>query len=270
MPDHLRSFFMSSIARSFDIASPESKWAHRWRRALIRLLPAVALFVLAGCESESMVKNTSHTFRTVVIDAGHGGHDMGTHSRWGGTEKMAALDTALRIAPKLRAAGFNTVLTRDSDFFVPLGGRTRISNGQDNAIFVSVHFNEGPNRAAHGVETYYRSKYAREIADRIQGTVTSLPSIASRGVKTANFFVLRHNEYPAVLVEGGFFSNPAEGSRCAKPAYHEALASAIAAAIIAQRGPLQPVQTTSPTIAATTSTPALAPATGPAPIPATR
>ncbi|MEI9893904.1 MAG: N-acetylmuramoyl-L-alanine amidase [Chthoniobacter sp.] len=265
---------MSRIARSFRIASPESKRARRWLGLLARALPAAALFALVGCESESAVKNTSHTFRTVVIDAGHGGHDMGTHSRWGGTEKMAALDTALRIAPKLQAAGFNTVLTRNNDFFVPLGGRTRISNGQDNAIFVSVHFNEGPNRQAHGVETYYRSKYARELADRIQGTVTSLPGVASRGVKTANFWVLRHNEYPAVLVEGGFFSNPAEGARCANPAYREALANAIASAIIAQRGPLQPAQPTSPQIAATTlPTPppaAPVPATGPAPIPATR
>lgn len=261
---------MSSIARSFRILSPESKRARRWPQLLARVLPAVAIFVLVGCETESTVKNTSHTFRTVVIDAGHGGHDMGTHSRWGGTEKMAALDTALRIAPKLQAAGFNTVLTRNTDFFVPLGGRTRISNGQDNAIFVSVHFNEGPNREAHGVETYYRSKYARELAERIQGTVTALPGVFSRGVKTANFWVLRHNEYPAVLVEGGFFSNPAEGARCANPAYREALANAIAAAIIAQRGPLQPSQATSPAIAATTSTPAPAPATGPAPIPATR
>jgi N-acetylmuramoyl-L-alanine amidase len=255
---------MSSIAPSFGNASAESKRSRCWLAALTRVLPVLALFALAGCETESTVKNTSRTFRTVVIDAGHGGHDIGTHSRWGGTEKMAALDTALRIAPKLRAAGFNTVLTRNSDYFVPLSGRTQISNGQDNAIFVSVHFNEGPNRKAHGVETYYRSQYAREIADRIQGTVTSLPGVASRGVKTANFWVLRHNEYPAVLVEGGFFSNPAEGSRCASPAYHEALANAIAAAIVSQRGPLKPLQPSSSPIAATTA-PAAA-----APIPATR
>lgn len=263
---------MSSIAPSFGNGSPESKRSRPWSAALFRTLPLLALFALVGCESESTVKNTSRTFRTVVIDAGHGGHDLGTHSKWGGTEKMAALDTALRIAPKLRAAGFNTVLTRNGDYFIPLGGRTRISNSQDNAIFVSVHFNEGPNRTAHGVETYYRSKFAREIADRIQGTVTSLPGVASRGVKTANFYVLRHNEYPAVLVEGGFFSNPAEGSRCASPAYREALANAIATAIISERGPLQPVQPTSPPIAATAPPPTTVPtpATGPAPIPATR
>lgn len=262
---------MSSIARTFGNASAESKLASRWLGIVAPTLPVAALFLLAGCETPpSTVKNTSRTFRTVVIDAGHGGHDIGTHSRWGGLEKTAALDTALRIAPKLRAAGFNTVLTRNSDFFVPLDGRTHISNSQENAIFVSVHFNEGPRRAAHGVETYYRSNYARELATRIQGAVTSLPGVASRGVKTANYWVLRHNDYPAVLVEGGFFSNPAEGSRCAKPAYHEALASAIAAAIIAQRGPLQRAQPASSAVAATSPAAAPAPAATPAPVPASR
>lgn len=256
---------MSSIAPSFGNGPTESKRSRHWPALALRALLVLALFVLTGCETASTVKDTSRTFRTVVIDAGHGGHDIGTHSRWAGTEKAAALDTALRIAPKLQAAGFKTVLTRNSDYFIPLSGRTSISNSQDNAIFLSVHFNEGPNRKAHGVETYYRSQYAREIANRVQGTITSLPGVASRGVKTANFWVLRHNEYPAVLIEGGFFSNPAEGSRCASPAYREALANAIAAAIISQRGPLQPVQPTSPPIAATT-----APAAGPAPIPATR
>jgi N-acetylmuramoyl-L-alanine amidase len=260
---------MSSIASSFDNASAESKRARPWRGLLLRALPAAALFVLAGCETETAVKNTSRSFRTVVIDAGHGGHDLGTHSRWGGREKDAALDTALRLAPKLRAAGFNTVLTRNGDFFVPLGGRTRISNSQDNAIFVSVHFNEGPNRTAHGVETYYRSRYARDLAARIQGSVTSLPGVASRGVKTANFWVLRRNQYPAVLVEGGFFSNPAEASRCAKPAYREALASAIAAGIISQRGTLPPAQPEAQALAATSPSASSAVPAGPAPIPAT-
>jgi N-acetylmuramoyl-L-alanine amidase len=58
----------------------------------------------------------------------------------------------------------------------------------------------------------------------------------SRGVKTANFHVLRRNAYPAVLVECGFFSNPSEGARCATPAYREMLAGAIAAGIFQQRG----------------------------------
>lgn len=256
---HRRNFLMSSIAPTIGNRPPESKRAPRKLGALVL---ALALPWFAGCETGIRVKDTSRTFRTVVIDAGHGGHDTGARSRWAGLEKNAALDTALRLDPMLRAAGFNTVLTRQGDYFIPLGKRTRISNNQHNAIFVSLHYNHATNRSAAGVETYYKSKPSRQIAERIQSNITSLPGVGSRGVKTANFWVLRKNEYPAVLVEGGFFSNPREGARCATPAYREAVASAIAAAIIAQRGPLQP------------AAPPAIPAAAPAPIapiaPATR
>jgi len=228
---------MSSIAPTIRNPSPESK---RARPVPGGLFLALVLPWFAGCESGIRVKDTSRTFRTVVIDAGHGGHDTGARSRWGGLEKNAALDTALRLDPKLRAAGFNTVLTRRGDYFIPLGQRTRISNGQDNAIFVSLHYNAAKNRSAHGVETFYLSKPSRKIAANIQSAICSLPGVNSRGVKTANFWVLRRNEYPAVLVEGGFFTNPREAARCANPAYREALAGAIAGAIITVRGPLQP------------------------------
>ncbi len=228
---------MSSIDPTFGNPVAESKRA--CRATLVALL-AFALPWLSGCESGVRVKNTSRTFRTVVIDAGHGGHDSGARSRRGSLEKSAALDTALRLDPLLRAAGFNTVLTRNADTFIPLGQRTRTSNRQDNAIFVSVHFNHARTRRAHGVETYYRSKPSREIAERIQNAICRLPGVSSRGVKTANFWVLRRNEYPAVLVEGGFMSNASEAARCASPGYREALASAIATAIIEQRGPLKP------------------------------
>jgi len=200
------------------------------------MLLAAAVALLSGCESTTRVKDTSRTFRTVVIDAGHGGHDLGTHSRWGGVEKNHALDVALRLDPRLRSAGFRTVLTRQGDYFVPLDRRAGISNRQDNAIFVSIHFNEGPSRKAHGAETYYRSRPSRQIAAKIQQAVASLPGTSSRGVKTANFRVLRRNGYPAVLVECGFLSNPAEAARCATPRYRDMLAAAIAGAIIEQRG----------------------------------
>lgn len=244
-----RNLFMSSIAPTIGNPASESK---RRSCALAWLAPALLLPWLAGCETAANVKDTSRTFRTVVIDAGHGGHDTGARSRWGGLEKDAALDTALRLDPKLRSAGFNTVLTRRGDYFIPLGERTRISNGQENAIFVSLHYNDAKNRSAYGVETYYRSGPSRKIAAFIQAAISSLPGVASRGVKTANFWVLRNNEYPAVLVEGGFISNPREGARCANPGYREALAGAIAGAIITLRGPLEPV---APTPAATTAAP---------------
>jgi N-acetylmuramoyl-L-alanine amidase len=233
---------MSSINSTIGNPASECKRAPlgvAWL-ALVLVLPW-----LAGCQTvvTTGVKDTSRTFRTVVIDAGHGGHDTGARSRRGGLEKNATLDTALRLEPKLRAAGFNTVLTRRGDSFIPLGERTAISNRQENSIFVSLHYNDAKVRRAYGVETYYLSKPSQKLAESIQSAMCRLPGVASRGVKTANYVVLRGNEYPAVLVEGGFFSNPREAARCAKPAYREAIAGAIADAIIAERGRLEPAAT---------------------------
>jgi N-acetylmuramoyl-L-alanine amidase len=192
------------------------------------LLAACAL--ITGCAG---VNNTSHTFRTVVIDAGHGGHDSGTTSRRGGAEKMATLAVAQRLAEKLHEAGFHTVMTRDSDVFVPLGTRAQISNSQRNAIFVSIHFNDSRKRDVHGIEVYYKAGCAREIADRIEGKLRAVAS--DRGVHAANYCVLRLNRYPAVLVECGFLSNPAEARRTVSDGYREDVAQKIAEAIVEQR-----------------------------------
>jgi N-acetylmuramoyl-L-alanine amidase len=199
----------------------------------VAFLLVIGSVFFSGCATS--VKDTSRTFRTVVIDAGHGGRATGTSSRWAGTEKAATLDVALRLQPKLRAAGFRTVMTRTRDVDVELNERPAISNRQSNAIFVSIHFNESRARRIHGTETYYKSLASYALARRIQGAVSSLPGATSRGVKTANFRVLRLNRYPAVLVECGYFSNPAEARRCAKPEYREQIANALARAIVAQR-----------------------------------
>jgi N-acetylmuramoyl-L-alanine amidase len=246
---------MRSIAPSIGNPIHESKQPGIFLSRLLPLLVA-AVFCLAGCESGVSVKNTLRTFRTVVIDAGHGGFDRGASSRWAGSEKNDALDTALRLESKLRGAGFHTVLTRQTDQFIQLNDRARISNAQENAIFISIHYNQTNSHAIHGEETYYRSSVSRELAARIQGAISTLPGAFSRGVKTANFRVLKRNEYPAVLVECGFVSNPSEGRRCASPEYHESVAAAIAGAVIGLRGPLGP-QT------AEAATPAPAAAAGP-------
>jgi N-acetylmuramoyl-L-alanine amidase len=198
---------------------------------LLFFLPLLVIF-FTGC---SGVRDTSRTFETVVIDAGHGGHDSGARARAGYREKDFALDVARRLDARLREAGFRTVMTRQGDVFVPLGRRTRISNSQHNAIFVSVHFNDADSRTARGVETYYKSRVARETARRIELSLDSITNLDSRGVKTANFFVLRKARYPAVLVECGFLSNAAEAERCASPEFRDQLAVKVAEALVRQR-----------------------------------
>ena len=210
----------------------------RKRKPPLALFAALAAVCLSGCATGVRVKDTTRTFTTVVIDAGHGGHDDGARSRWGGREKNHALDVALRLDPRLRAAGFQTVLTRRTDTFIELNDRARISNRQANAVFVSIHFNDSRKRGISGAEVYYKSSVSRPLADRVFGKVRALPGASGRYVKAANFRVLRLNEYPAVLVECGYLSNRREGSLCATGTHHERLAQAIAAALVEQRGPL--------------------------------
>jgi N-acetylmuramoyl-L-alanine amidase len=206
-------------------------------------LPIRVLLIVAGCillsscgtGPEVRVKDTTRSFTTVVVDAGHGGKDNGAFRRYGGAEKSATLDVATRLAAKLRESQFRVVMTRSDDTFIPLDERAAISNRQKNAIFVSVHFNDSGRRGIRGFETYYRSPVARPLAYRIQERIMTLPGAVNRGVKTANFRVLRKAAYPAVLVECGFLSNRSEGANARSASRRDSLADKIAEAIVDQR-----------------------------------
>ena len=151
-------------------------------------------------------------------------------------EKDAALDVSLRLEPKLRKAGFKTVMTRKNDTFVGLDDRVRISNRQKNAIFVSVHFNEARRRRdIYGAEVYYHSGQSVELSRRMLSHIGSLPGSRQRFIKQARFRVLRLNQNPAILIEGGYFSNRGEAARFARPEYREALADAITKALVEQK-----------------------------------
>src|SRR5947209_17048455 len=115
-------------------------------RLSFRLLLLVLSGFLGACAtgrgpSETGTKDTSKSFTTVVVDAGHGGKDNGAYRKFGGAEKLATLDVAQRLSRKLRASGMHTVMTRSSDVFIPLEERVNIENSQKNCIFVSIHFN---------------------------------------------------------------------------------------------------------------------------------
>ena len=209
----------------------------RMRRILRYVLIPATCWLLASCSSvpQGRVKDTTRTFTTVVVDAGHGGKDNGALRRYGGAEKNATLDVATRLARKLRESQFRTVMTRSSDVFVSLDERAAISNNQKNAIFVSVHFNDSRRRRIHGFETYYHSPVARDLAYRIQQRLVTIRGASNRGVKTANFRVLRKALYPAVLVECGFLSNRSEGAAARKADYRDELADKIAEAIVDER-----------------------------------
>src|SRR6266403_3718435 len=209
-------------------------------RLTYRILVLGASGLLAACATgprptEVGTVDTSKSFKTVVVDAGHGGKDNGAYRRYGGAEKIATLDVAKRLERKLRESQLKTVMTRSTDVFISLDQRVAIENAEKNSIFVSIHFNDSRRRGIHGFETYYHSPNARELADRIQQKIMTIPHSANRGVHFANFRVLRMARYPAVLVECGFLSNRREGGEARDSEYRELLADRIAEAIVEQR-----------------------------------
>ncbi|MFL5301221.1 MAG: N-acetylmuramoyl-L-alanine amidase [Anaeromyxobacteraceae bacterium] len=111
--------------------------------------------------------------RRIVVDAGHGGHDTGAIGPTRVREKDVTLAMAKRLARRLEAKGFEVVLTRNDDTFVPLEERTAIANARRGDLFVSLHANAHPRRDRAGVETYMLNaaddRYARRLAARENG-----------------------------------------------------------------------------------------------------
>ena len=177
----------------------------------------------------------ARSFNTVVIDAGHGAHDFGCQN--GGLfEKHVALDISRRLDRFLRNSGVRTVMTRNSDRFIPLDTRALIGNRQGRCLFVSVHVNQAGRTGASGVETFYFNAAGQRLASLVQHQILSHTNNGgNRGIKFARFRVLRSSTKPAILVETGFASNPRDNQRLRDPAYREAMAQSIGLGLLQYR-----------------------------------
>ena len=170
---------------------------------------------------------SAYKFRTVIIDPGHGGHDKG--GQWGRVyEKHLALDTSVRLEARLKKMGYNTVLTRRSDYFVSLPGRMAIAKKYRNAIYVSIHYNYTWKKHVSGIETFYHSKQSYALAKAVHSGVMSRVKVVDRHVKYARYYVIRNCNVPSILVEGGFVSNSNERSRMKTAWFRDAVARGIA------------------------------------------
>ncbi len=201
----------------------------------------------------SKIKN-AEPIDTVVLDAGHGGHDNGAMSIYG-PEKAFALDTALRAKALLQAAGLKVVLTRGDDTFISLDERARIASQHKRAIFIAVHFNAGgwgtgveaftlaprgvPSMMADGprvsdlVDCKGNARDAENIAlaTATHAALVVKTRMFDRGLKRARFVVIRDITIPGVLIEGGFQTNPYDAKMIATAGYRQLLAQAILQAV---------------------------------------
>jgi len=178
--------------------------------------------------TQAVAAQGSRPSTTVVIDAGHGGHDRGGIAGQRVDEKTMNLDVAQRLKAVLQSYGYRVVMTRDSDVFIPLGTRVAIANSYRDAIFVCVHFNATPRRSASGIETYFYSSQSLPLASAIHYYVAGGAPSANRGVRRRGFYVLRNTRIPSVLVECGFLTNPNEAQYALNSAYRQKLALEIA------------------------------------------
>ena len=134
-------------------------------------------------QSQSQSGNTSRGNKkyTIVVDPGHGGHDSGARGN-GYNEKDIALQVATRLANNLRQ-DYNVIMTRDSDFFVPLDTRAKIGNDANADFFISIHLNSSSSSSANGTEVFYFSKkdqgsYAAQVAkfeNKVDGSYGDVP-----------------------------------------------------------------------------------------------
>ncbi len=171
-----------------------------------------------------------HRVKTVFLDPGHGGKDVGAEGRYY-SEKKLTLRLAAKIRSLLKQQGFNVIMSRRSDVYLTLNKRAELANRYKADIFVSVHFNSASNKKVYGLETYCMTpvgasssnaakiewdRHAGNANDRnnfalaylMQRSMLAYSNALDRGVKHARFLVLREVKMPAVLVECGFLSNP--------------------------------------------------------------
>ncbi len=201
----------------------------------------------------------------IVIDPGHGGTDTGTKSVFDGRyEKEFTLDLARRLQWVLATNGWTVLLTRTNDINLALSNRVAFAERHKADLFLSLHFNSAaPDHEQAGLETYcltpagmpsnltrgYRDNPALafpnnnfdvqniECAVLLHRAILKVNGRLDRGVRRARFLgVLQNQNRPAVLIEGGYLSNPREAKEIADPLYRQKLAEAIANALITDNG----------------------------------
>ena len=165
----------------------------------------------------------------IYIDPGHGGYDGGTSIAGMYTEKSMNADLANRVASILRDRGASVQVT-DTSGYVSLDARVSQSQSYSPHLFVSLHHNSGVSSAS-GTEAYYFNPYSRLLASNLSGRVAGALGTRDRGAKYGAYRVTTHMDFPAVLVECGFLTNPDELSKLQNDDYKNAMAAAVADAI---------------------------------------
>ena len=194
------------------------------------------------------VKEVTKNKYKVVLDPGHGKYDSGAVGPTGLKEKDISLAVALKVGNILLKNNVDIVYTRTTDEIAYTNNndnqlrnlqlRCEIANNVNPNCFVSIHANSFESPTAKGIETFYfsGSTAGKKLAQAAQTELTKETGRIDRGIKTANYYVLKHVNAPAILVETSFISNPEEEQLLAAGAYQNKLAKAISTGILKNLG----------------------------------
>ncbi|MEW6726676.1 N-acetylmuramoyl-L-alanine amidase family protein [Desulforudis sp. 1088] len=178
--------------------------------------------------------------KTIVVDPGHGGKDSGARAPDGTFEKDITLPIALKLADYLRQGGARVIMTRTEDKRIierqraDLAERARIANEADTDLLISIHCNNFHNSSERGAQTFSQpgAEASRRASRAIQAELIRVLGNTKRVPKEIDYFITREARVPAVIVETGYLSNPAERRLLKDPEYQAKVALAIYAGVV--------------------------------------
>lgn len=199
------------------------------------------LLLIFLCSLPAAAQPGPLTGKIVVLDPGHGGSQAGAFHH-GVREADVNLAIGLELKARLAAAGATVVMTRATDDLAAppgvtpaaeLQARVDIAKAADADIFVSLHANAHPTKPeTAGTITFYAPGRPNDLAAIVLEALVLETGAVNKGVRPANFYVLRNSDIPAVLVEVGFLTNSAEAARLADSAYQQEIAAGIFKGIV--------------------------------------
>ena len=176
--------------------------------------------------------------KRIVVDPGHGGKDVGAPAKPGSPpegpfEKDIVLDIGTRLARLAESEGAAVTMTRSDDTFIPLQARAAVANRLKADTFVSIHCNSCPTPdTLRGTSVYYDHPNSIELAKLVQQELVFACATDDRGIRNANFAVIRHTQGPGILVETAFINHEGDRTRLTNPNFRERAARAILQGVI--------------------------------------
>lgn len=179
-------------------------------------------------------KVTALSEMTIVVDAGHGGSDPGSLANDGSEEKQYTLETAQKMQSELENRGANVVMTRRGDTDVSLEKIAELPKKAAADLFVSIHFDAVKKNQARGFTTfYYHDDGSIAFGEAINAELAKRApeKMPNRGNDFGDYYVLRKNTVPAVLIEGGYIDSDKDFSSIKDQNYQKNLATSVVAGI---------------------------------------